>query len=192
MLGWVRTLLADLNPHRSQQRVTLHQGGPVLPSDLARYIHEHIPLSRAMGVSVLAIEEDAVTLEAPLVPNINHQGTVFGGSASALAILAGWALLHVRLRSEGVAGRLVIQRNAMEYQHPIVGQFSARATLAHPERWQQFTATLTRKGKARVTVLAVLEQINEVVARFTGQFVAFGAPGTDIGRGVSGRPHGEP
>jgi thioesterase domain-containing protein len=164
----------------------------VLPSDLARYIHEHIPLSRAMGVSVLTVDEDAVTLEAPLAPNVNHQGTVFGGSASALAILAGWALLHVRLQSQGVADRLVIQRNAMEYQHPIVGHFSARATLEHPDRWRQFSATLSRRGKARVTVLAVLEQTRQVAARFTGQFVAFGAPGTDIGRGASARPHAEP
>jgi len=103
------------------------------PHELARYIHEHIPLSKAIGVSVLAIEADAVTLQAPLEPNLNHQQTVFGGSASALAILASWALLHVRLQSAGIAARLVIQRNVMEYQSPILGQFTARSTLEHPE-----------------------------------------------------------
>ena len=146
------------------------------PHELARYIHEHIPLSKAIGVSVLAIEDDAITLQAPLEPNINHQQTVFGGSASALAILASWALLHVRLHSEGSAARLVIQRNTMEYQDPILGQFTARSMLERPDAWRQFTDMLARRGKARITVLAVLEQMGRVAGRFSGQFVALGKP----------------
>ena len=146
------------------------------PLELARYIHEHIPLSKAIGVSVVAVADDAVTLQAPLEPNLNHRQTVFGGSASALAILASWALLHVRLQSEGIADRLVIQRNVMEYQHPILGEFTPRSMLARPEGWKPFTSMLARRGKARITVLAVLEHMGQVAGRFSGQFVAFGKP----------------
>jgi thioesterase domain-containing protein len=156
----------------------------MLPAELAQYIHEHIPLTEAMGVSVISVDEHAVTLQAPLAPNINHRQTVFGGSASALAILAGWALLHVRLHSEGITDRLVIQRNTMEYRHPILGQFIARATLEHPDRWKSFTTMLARKGKARITVSAALEQMDRVVGRFTGQFVALGAGARDEGGGT--------
>jgi len=149
----------------------------VQPLELAHYIHQHIPLAKAMGVSVLSVEEHAVTLQAPLAPNINHRHTVFGGSASALAILAGWALLHVRLQAAGIADCLVIQRNVMEYEHPILGQFTARSRLERPERWQQFTATLSRRGKARITVLAALEHMDRVAGRFSGEFVAFAREG---------------
>ena len=147
----------------------------MLAAELAQYLGDNIPLSNAMGVAVLQVAEDSITLQAPLAPNINHRHTVFGGSASALAILAGWALLHVRLRSEGIANRLVIQRNMMEYQRPIPGAFTARATLEHPERWKQFISMLVRKGKARVTVLAALAHMDRTVGRFSGQFVAFGS-----------------
>jgi thioesterase domain-containing protein len=146
------------------------------PPELAQYIHERIPLSQAIGVSVVSIADDAITLQAPLEPNLNHRQTVFGGSASALAILASWALLHVRLQSEGIADRLVIQRNVMEYQHPILGQFTARSMLERPEGWKEFTTMLARRGKARITVLAVLEHMGRVAGRFSGQFVAFGEP----------------
>jgi thioesterase domain-containing protein len=125
-----------------------------------------------MAVGVVSIEEGAVVLRAPLAPNINHRATVFGGSACALAILAGWALLHVRLRTAGITRRLVIQRNAMQYQRPIPGEFSARASLERPERWGLFTDTLLRKRKARISVISVLEQAGQVVATFTGVFVA--------------------
>jgi thioesterase domain-containing protein len=144
----------------------------VQPDELERYIHEHIPLSRVMTVAVLAAGNDGVTLQAPLEPNINHRGTVFGGSASALAILASWALLHVRLEGEGIADRLVIQRNTMEYRRPILGTFTARSSLMQPQSWSQFTGTLASRGKARVTVAAVLEYGGEVAGGFTGEFVA--------------------
>lgn len=147
----------------------------MLPDQLERYLHEHIPLSKAMGVSVLSVGEEAVTLRAPLAPNINHRETVFGGSASALAILAAWSLLHTRLRREGLVNRLVIQRNSIEYEKPILGDFTARASLVLPAAWPQFTRMLGRKGKARIAVSSVLERAGEAVGRLTGDFVALSA-----------------
>lgn len=149
----------------------------MLPVELEQYLHEHIPLSKAMGVSVVSAEEDIVILRAPLAPNINHRETVFGGAASALAILAAWSLLHTRLRRAGLVSRLVIQRNTMEYERPILGDFTARASIEQPAAWSNFTRMLARKGKARITVSSVLEQAGQVVGRFTGEFVALGAPG---------------
>ena len=75
---------------------------------LRQYLYDHIPLSQAMQVEVLSAQPEGVVLGAPLPPNINHQETIFGGSASAVAILAAWSLLHVRLQHEGVHSRLVI------------------------------------------------------------------------------------
>jgi thioesterase domain-containing protein len=89
--------------------------------ELEAYLHGHIPLSAAMQVSVDAVSIDGVTLRAPLAPNINHRDTVFGGSASAVAILAAWSLLHARMRGEGIAARLVIQSNMMDYALPTLG-----------------------------------------------------------------------
>ena len=145
------------------------------PSALEHYLHEHIPLSRAMCVSVVSVARDSLVLGAPLAPNINHRETVFGGSASALAILSAWSLLHTRLRADGIASRLVIQRNTMEYEQPIVGDFTARASLERAEQWTQFTRMLARKGRARIAVSSVLEQAGQAVGRLTGEFVALGA-----------------
>ncbi|MBN1239859.1 MAG: YiiD C-terminal domain-containing protein [Gammaproteobacteria bacterium] len=142
------------------------------PAELERYLHEHIPVTRAIGVGVASVGEDRVVLRAPLAPNVNHRDTVFGGSASALAILAAWSLVHTRLTSAGIVCRLVIQRNAMEYDAPITGDFTARSALAEPQQWSRFTRALQRRGKARVAVSAVLEQADRVVGRFTGEFVA--------------------
>jgi thioesterase domain-containing protein len=150
------------------------EGETVPPSELEKYLHDHIPLSRAMQVAVVSVSEESVVLAAPLAPNINHRDTVFGGSASAVAILSAWSLLHTRLASAGIASRLVIQRNSMSYELPIDGTFSARSALAQPEDWAGFTRMLARKGKARITVSAVLEYDDQVAGRFSGEFVALG------------------
>jgi thioesterase domain-containing protein len=146
-----------------------------VPAELEQYLHQEIPLSRAMAVAVLSVTADSVLLQAPLNPNINHHDTVFGGSASALAILAGWSLLYVRLGHEAISGRVVIQRHTMEYERPMAGTFTARAALEEPQRWGAFRLMLERHGKARISVTSVLEQAGNIAAWFRGEFVALGA-----------------
>ena len=143
--------------------------------DLQDYLHEHIPMSKAMQVTVVRADEDSVVLGAPLAPNINHRATVFGGSAAAVAILAAWSLLHRRLRSAGISRRLVIQRHSMSFELPIAGAFTARAFIAPPAAWQQFMRMLERKNRARITVSVVLEQGGNAVAHLVGAFVAMDA-----------------
>lgn len=140
--------------------------------DLQAYLHEHIPLSRAMQVTVMEISGNSVTLAAPLGPNINHRGTVFGGSVSAVAILAAWSLLHMRLSAAGVDCRLVIQRNSMQYLKPVESEFTARSSMDDMATWEAFLRMLRRKGRARLTVRSVLESGGGKAGEFEGEFVA--------------------
>ena len=142
---------------------------------LEQYLHDHIPLSRSMQVSVVSVGEESVVLSAPLAPNINHRDTVFGGSASALAILAAWSLLQTRLQGAGINCRLVIQSNTMEYHLPILDEFTARALIEQADAWKRFVAMLKRKGKARIAVTSILEQGGKIVGSLTGEFVALDA-----------------
>lgn len=141
-------------------------------SDLEAYLHEHIPLSAAMAVRVDRVDADAVALWAPLAPNINHRDTVFGGSASALAILAAWSLVHAKLTAQGRSCRIVIQRNEIDYDAPLVGDFSAVARLAHHDAWERFVRVLDRRGRSRIAVTCTLTSEGIVGGRFAGSFVA--------------------
>jgi thioesterase domain-containing protein len=143
-------------------------------AELETYLHDHIPLSRAMAVRVVSLSDDKVILGAPLGPNINHRDTVFGGSASAVAILSAWSLLHLRLTSAGQPSRVVIQRNSMDYLAPISGDFTATATNPSAESWDGFLRMLARRGVARITVGAELDYEGKVAGRLSGDFVAFG------------------
>ena len=144
------------------------------PAELQAYLHQHIPLSRAMEVSVIQASPDQVVLSAPLAPNINHRDTVFGGSASAVAILAAWSMLHLRLSAEGLGSRLVIQRNTMDYLAPMDGSFTAVARAPAAQAWQPFTRMLQRKGLGRIVQASELHYQGGVAGQLQGEFVAFG------------------
>ena len=121
---------------------------------LERHLHQAIPLSRAMQASVLEAGEEHVLLGAPLAPNVNHRGTVFGGSAVTLATLSAWTLLYWRLRMHLPPASVVLQSSSMRYLRPISSAFAARATLRPDASWPTFLRTLARRGKARVSAPA--------------------------------------
>ena len=147
-------------------------------SALETYLRERIPLSRAMEVRVVEIGATHLRIAAPLAPNINHRDTVFGGSAAAVAMLAAWGLLYVRLDREQRPARLVIQRCSMEYLQPIDAEFAAVSTLAAGEDWSRFLAGIERKGRARIAVRVDLDSRDRRVGEFTGEFVAVRLPGS--------------
>jgi thioesterase domain-containing protein len=141
--------------------------------EVEQYLHQHIPLSRAMGVSVVSTRNGGVELSAPLEPNINHRATVFGGSASALAMLSAWTLIDLRLVDQDLRSRVVIQQNTVKYEKPMADKFVAMAISPAPANWDRFVAVLVRRGRARIRVLASLYCGGENTGKFEGVFVAF-------------------
>jgi thioesterase domain-containing protein len=147
------------------------------PDELTAYLHAHIPVTRSLGARALHHDAASLRLAAPLAPNLNHAGTAFGGSMSALAILAGWALVHLKLRERGIPNRLVVQRSAMEFLAPVDGDFTATAALPAPDAWRRFLATLERHGRARVTVPVTVLSSSGAGARHEGTYAAVRLPG---------------
>lgn len=132
-------------------------------------LDEEIPLTRAMGVEVLAYDGTRLSLHAPLAPNLNHKHTAFGGSLYSLLVLAGWGLLALRLREETDGGHIVIQQGRIEYIRPVAEDFTARADL--PEGFERFLRTYRRHGRARITIDAAVPGEDGPAAHFSGRYV---------------------
>ncbi len=139
---------------------------------LKQYLYDHIPLTQAMQVDIVAVSDTSLTLTAPLAPNINHRETVFGGSASALCILSAWSYIHCRLKSyPHFTPRIVIQENSMKYTKPVLDQFEATCTLHEPKHWDRLINILERKGVGRIRLSSELLCQGESVGSFEGAFV---------------------
>jgi thioesterase domain-containing protein len=139
---------------------------------LQAYLEAKIPISRSLGTRVQAVTPDSVTIWAPLGPNLNHHGTAFGGSASAVAIMAGWCLIFTKLQWLAQSPSIVIQRNEISYIRPIMEDFIAQACLADKTRWTYFLDSLHRHHKARAFVDVALIASGSVAGRFLGSYGA--------------------
>lgn len=140
---------------------------------LQEYLNEKIPITRAMGVKVLEATVDRVELEAPLPPNINHNGTVFGGSAASVAVLSAWSLIHIRLRQAKVSANVVVRRCSMTYERPIADTFTSTSAVCGREEWDAFLAALNHEKRAHLKLFSTLRCKGEKVGEQEGDFVAF-------------------
>ena len=111
---------------------------------IARYLHQHIPLTGHMHVGVRAIDKTGIRLSAPLAPNINHRQTAFGGSVAALATLSCWTLIHLYLDEQSFASSLVVRRSQMDYEAPIDGDLEAFCPQPATDIWANFTRSLNQ------------------------------------------------
>lgn len=126
-----------------------------------------------MGLSVENASLRKIILKAPLINNINHKSTVFGGSLHAVATLSCWSLVHVNLKDLGLESKqIVIAHSEIFYLQPVVDDFEVECSLPHVEKWDRFKKCLLRQGKARIELEASLLQDNQNCVAYKGTFVA--------------------
>ena len=140
------------------------------PSGLEAYLHDKIPLARAMGVRVETNAADALVLTAPLEPNHNHLGTAFGGSLGAIATLAAYGLLWLELGDR--AGHIVIHRSEIVYHRAVRGEIRAICRRPPEAELAEFRRKFADTGKARIRLGATIEHGGRVCVEFAGDFVA--------------------
>ncbi|MEJ1972572.1 MAG: YiiD C-terminal domain-containing protein [Lacunisphaera sp.] len=142
-------------------------------ADLEKFLHEKIPLTKAMSIRVITTGPRQLVLEAPLAPNINHLGSVFGGALHALPTLACYAALWTLLREGGVDGHVVVKKSYAHYRQPVRGTFRAVCDRPPPGIVAEFMDDLRRHKKARMDLESIVPGVNgKPAVEFHGSFVA--------------------
>jgi thioesterase domain-containing protein len=130
-----------------------------------------IPITAAIGLKVAGFDSGALTLAAPLAPNVNHKDTAFAGSLNAVLTLTGWSLLWLVARREAIPAKVVIQDSAIRYLWPVTRDFAAECRLPARVEVERFLMILRRKGKARLELAAEIREAGEVAVGFSGRYV---------------------
>ena len=112
--------------------------------DLKRFEAEcrrEIPLLTAMDLSFVRFEDLALTMEAPLAPNINNKGTAFGGSIASICLFGGWAVSTLAFMDNDIHNtEIVVFKNEMTFERPARGHLTVRAYMKPDD----FAACLAR------------------------------------------------
>lgn len=120
---------------------------------LQEVIRKELPVARFMAVRVASWNDSGLTLRSPEAPNRNAHGTTFGGSISALGLLAGWGLINLRLAEVGIDAEVVVQRSCVDYRSPLLGEVEAIALMPSDDDWSRFLRTYERRGRARLRLI---------------------------------------
>lgn len=123
-------------------------------AEVTAFLHEQIPVTAGLGISVLEFDEQGLVIGAPLARNRNHSNTAFGGSLSVVGIVSGWTLLYLKLKEAGIDAHLVIQKSHFDFREPVAEDFQAQALMPTDEAWQRFVGMLRRRGRARISVIS--------------------------------------
>ena len=135
-----------------------------------KFLHEQIPITRAMGLRVVANGESGFTVEAPVALNSNHLRTGFGGSINAIATLAAYGLLWMELND--AAAHVVVAESSIRFLRPV--REIIRATCLRPDAKNLglFRDEFLEKGKTRIRLRVNVNEADETAAEFEGLFVA--------------------
>jgi len=135
-----------------------------------RYFHEQIPITRAMGVRVVANDENGFVIEAPVALNSNHLRTAFGGSINAVATLAAYGFLWLELNDLSV--HVVVAESSIRFLRPVRETIRAICLRPAAEELAAFRSQFAAKRKARIALRVKVIEAGESAAEFEGTFVA--------------------
>jgi thioesterase domain-containing protein len=134
------------------------------------YFHEEIPITRAMGVRVVANDENGFVIEAPVALNSNHLRTAFGGSINAVATLAAYGFLWLELKNAAV--HVVVAESSIRFLRPVRETIRAICLRPAVDDLAAFQSQFAAKGKARLRLWVNVIEAGETAAEFEGVFVA--------------------
>jgi thioesterase domain-containing protein len=139
---------------------------------LEEFFDMQIPITREMGIRVAAFNGTSLALRAPLGPNVNDKGTAFGGSLYALLVLAGWGLLHLKLKREGLPSDVMIHEIDVTYSLPVTEDWEARCRLPEDDGYSRFLGDLRTRGRGKIRLEVFIMQGDRVAVSFAGSYAA--------------------
>jgi len=139
------------------------------------FLHEMIPLAKAMDVGVEVSDEKKLILTAPKEPNRNSLNTAFGGSLVSLATLAGYGVVWELMRDDkaGVKPKwhIVVKESRAAYRRPVIGDLRAICERPAQAAIAEFKEALSRYGKAKLKLKASIIENGSVAVDVQAAFV---------------------
>jgi thioesterase domain-containing protein len=156
---------------RPRSNKTLIRDGDKRLREAENFFHQQIPITRAMGVRVVANDARGFVVEAPVALNYNHLHTGFGGSINAVATLASYGLLWLEL-GDAKSFHVVVAESSIRFLRPVRETIRAICLRPNQREIDAFRSTLELKGKASMTLEVIIEEDSQTAAEFEGTFVA--------------------
>lgn len=128
---------------------------------LQDFLHQEIPLTKDMNIELINFDGLSLQAKAPLKNNINDKGSVFGGSSSALMIIAAWSLIKLNCQDNDIQADIVIHKNETIWQKALYGEIFINARFKKEYDFEQVKVLIDSKRHKRITCLIELVDVGE-------------------------------
>jgi thioesterase domain-containing protein len=135
------------------------------------YIEKNIPMSTKMGMQIIELSRKSVRIAMPFAPNINHQGSVFGGSIDSVFFVTCWAYVQLLIADCNPHPKIVGRSGNSVFHAPIKSDFETKLIIPDKKEANRFLMEFNHKGKAKLTTCAVINYEGKIAADFKGEFV---------------------
>ena len=148
---------------------------PVKVPAFELFLHEMIPLAKAMGVGVEVSDDRSLVLTAPKEQNRNSLNTAFGGSLVSIATLAGYGVVWELMKNEKAADKpqwhIVVKESRAAYRRPVIGDLRAICERPATAAIAEFKEALARYGKAKLKLRARVIEDGQTAVDVQAAFV---------------------
>jgi len=144
----------------------------MLVDKLQEKLHNEIPLTKLMGITIDNYNEKELVTKAPLNININDKGTAFGGSLSTMTIISSWSLCWLISQELGFDSKnIVVIKNENKYSKPVTKDIVCHTLKPSESEIALLKKKLETKKSASIKITSQIIEDNETCVEFTGFYV---------------------
>ena len=139
---------------------------------LENKIHNEIPMTKLMNLSLEKIDDKYLTTKAPLDININDKGSAFGGSLASITIISSWCLARLIADNLGYEDcDILIIKNDSSFSKQVLEDIICKCTIPSQKDINILKEKMQSKGSASLKISAQIIENESVCMNFEGIYV---------------------
>jgi len=132
--------------------------------NLVEILNKIIPYN-SLGMNLINVSDDSLSMTISLDKNINDKNTLFAGSIYSVIVLCGWALVYKTLNKDAKLYEIVIKQSKIDYLLPVKTDALAVA---------QINGDIIEKKNKNISIPVIVElkdAKDRICAEFTGEYI---------------------
>lgn len=139
---------------------------------LQNKLHNEIPLTKLMNITIESYDEKHLLTKAPLDININDKGTAFGGSLSTMTIISSWSMCWLISQELKIDSKnIVVIKNENSYRKPVTKDIFCYTQKPSFLEIENVARKIKEKGSASLKIKSSIIEDDEVCVDFEGIYV---------------------
>lgn len=138
---------------------------------LQEILHTEIIATKVLEFEILDLNDEFLSLKAPIKTNINDKKTAFGGSVSALCMISGWSLCWLVAKEIGVDADIVIYKSEIDFKLPLKKDFTTKVFFPPKEKIEKLKQNLQKRKKSSLELEITIKEDEKTAVNFYGKYV---------------------